>query len=251
LSPLTNRLKREELFNKETVENGDNNEITSNQSQETNIIETTSREETDENTDTEKSTYNLRHSSMAKPKPLRKNGQFSPSPFTEDKVNGNQEKRYSSYKEFMYDSTSEISDDYSMPTLTKDGYETRPSLSVLKLLPPHQLKSIENFTIERKGVGLVEFPGYTNVLGLDINSIIIFNHNEMIAYPEGTKKPPIGSGLNKKAIITLLGCRPKKDLDSYYKKYEARLKTKTIEWGGKFLGYTRESGAWSFELDHL
>jgi len=252
-SPLTNRLKRSELIKKDKETGEHSTEDNSSQSQhDNNQHDSDSSSKRSEDVSEKTVKINRLSSSLTKPKPLRKNGQFSPSPFDETQsTNGNIEKKYSTYKEFIQDSNTEPSEEYALPILTKEGYETRPSLSVLSQMPPQQLKSIENFAIEKKGIGFVEFPGYTNVMGLDLDSIIDFYPREMIAYPDVSKKPPIGSGLNKKAIITLYGCRPRKEKEEYYEKFEEKLKLKTIEGGGKFLGYTRENGAWSFEVDHF
>ena len=63
--------------------------------------------------------------------------------------------------------------------------------------------NVENFTIGRQGYGNIFFPGITNIKGMNFDDIVFFRHKEVIVYPDDSKKPELGQGLNKKAQVTL------------------------------------------------
>ena len=63
--------------------------------------------------------------------------------------------------------------------------------------------NVENFTIGRQGYGNIFFPGMTNIKGMNFDDIVFFRHKEVIVYPDDSKKPELGQGLNKKAQVTL------------------------------------------------
>ena len=43
----------------------------------------------------------------------------------------------------------------------------------------------------------------TNIKGMNFDDIVFFRHKEVIVYPDDSKKPELGQGLNKKAQVTL------------------------------------------------
>jgi len=150
-------------------------------------------------------------------------------------------------------------DEVIPPILTKEGYFTRPSIDVLDKMSEEELSNVNDFMVGCQGIGEIVFPGKTNVNGLDINRIVVFNKREVILYPNDNEKPPIGKGLNKKAIITLYKCWPftknegkkkaLKDDEKALNRFEQKLKMKTEGSKGIFLGYDKENGAWKFQVD--
>jgi hypothetical protein len=85
-----------------------------------------------------------------------------------------------------------------------EGYYTKPDVLLLSKLNKDELVQIENFVVGRQGIGSVQFPGKTDVTSLgDINTIVEFYPGEIVVYPDESKKPPVGEGLNKPAIVTL------------------------------------------------
>ena len=89
--------------------------------------------------------------------------------------------------------------------LRRAGYYTIPSMSELATMvdPETGNCTVENFTIGRQGYGNVFFPGLTNIKNMNFDDIVFFRHKEVIVYPDDSKKPELGSGLNKKAQVTL------------------------------------------------
>lgn len=88
--------------------------------------------------------------------------------------------------------------------LRRAGYYTIPSMSELSTMVDTEGNlNVENFTIGRQGYGNIFFPGITNIKGMNFDDIVFFRHKEVIVYPDDSKKPELGQGLNKKAQVTL------------------------------------------------
>ncbi len=137
--------------------------------------------------------------------------------------------------------------------------------------------NVENFTIGREGYGNIFFPGVTNVAGLNLDEIVFIRNKEVIVYPDDSKKPEMGKGLNKKAQITLdkvwpvIKCRSdgggseggssggsssrSSETPSPEKlasmKYEEKLRRACDRLGARFVEYRPETGSWVFKVDHF
>ena len=60
------------------------------------------------------------------------------------------------------------------------------------------------FTIGRTGFGSVFWPGPIVLPdNLHADAIVVFRYKEVTVYPDESSKPPVGSGLNRRAEITL------------------------------------------------
>ena len=107
-----------------------------------------------------------------------------------------------------------------------------------------------DFTVGVKGLGKVVWPGATDVSGLDLDRLVEFERGSLTVYPgEDTEgKPPLGEGLNKRAVVSLEGLGMKKKDKAAY---ERCLRDKTDEFGGKFVGYEADTGTWTFEVPHF
>ena len=107
----------------------------------------------------------------------------------------------------MYFLEEEEDDSQPQPAgvkLKRAGYYTIPSMSELStMVDPEGNLNVENFTIGRQGYGNIFFPGMTNIKGMNFDDIVFFRHKEVIVYPDDSKKPELGQGLNKKAQVTL------------------------------------------------
>jgi nuclear pore complex protein Nup98-Nup96 len=142
-----------------------------------------------------------------------------------------------------------------LPILTKHGYYTRPSLEDMKTMSVQQLSSIPTFTIGCSNKGSVTFDSPTNVLNLNIDEIALFEDHSIELYPDNLTKPPPGEGLNKPAILTIIGCWPKDKSSGEFRrdqqsctKYADILKKKSIRMGAEFLSYSAIDGAWVFRV---
>lgn len=78
-----------------------------------------------------------------------------------------------------------------------------PDLSELARMSDAELAEVKNFVVGRRGYGRVKFVGATDVRGVRINDIFVFRHRALLVYPDDEKKPPVGKGFNRPAIVTL------------------------------------------------
>ena len=100
----------------------------------------------------------------------------------------------------------------------------------------------------------------TNIKGMNFDDIVFFRHKEVIVYPDDSKKPELGQGLNKKAQVTLDKVWPvDKSTSSSIKSpeklqnmnYEEKLQKACIKLGARFVEYRPETGSWVFKVDHF
>ncbi|XP_058129913.1 nuclear pore complex protein Nup98-Nup96 [Anopheles ziemanni] len=145
--------------------------------------------------------------------------------------------------------------------LRRAGYYTIPSLDeIAQLMDEDGRCVVPNFTIGRKGYGNVYFNEPIDVAGLNLDEIVHFRHKEVIIYPDDENKPPVGSGLNRKAQITLDQVWPHdKTLHEPIKDpqrlalldYEAKLRRVCDKHDTRFLEYRPATGSWVFKVEHF
>jgi nuclear pore complex protein Nup98-Nup96 len=119
---------------------------------------------------------------------------------------------------------------------------------------------VDDFYIGRYQCGGVQFLGSTNVAGLNLDALITISENEVVVYPDERKKPPVGKGLNKKAIITFENVRPQSTDDRPLSRdeivesgFEEMLRARiasTME-DAEFLAYKADTGQVSFIVKHF
>ncbi|KAG8230236.1 hypothetical protein J437_LFUL010864 [Ladona fulva] len=176
--------------------------------------------------------------------------------------------------------------------LRRTGYYTIPSLDELATMVEEVEGDdgekkvsviVENFTVGREGYGNVFFPESFDVGGLNLDEIVHFRHKEIVVYPgdeeeegqDGTsssgprglsskptssRKPPVGSGLNRKAQVTLdrvwpvdkVTRTPVTDPDRLAAmNYEEKLQRVCAQMRTRFVEYRPQTGSWVFKVDHF
>lgn len=138
----------------------------------------------------------------------------------------------------------------SCPTLRSNDYYTKPSYERLQAMTDDELSQVEQFTIGCRGLGAVEWIGKTDVRDLDLDSLVVFERKEVIVYKDEEKKHALGKGLNKPAIVELLGIFPPRKSTSP-EIYKERVKRRTKDIGATFLDYSVEKGIWRFRVEHF
>ncbi|KAF4148651.1 Nuclear protein 96 [Phytophthora infestans] len=176
-------------------------------------------------------------------------------------------KRFMTYDEYLA-SASRVEDDgfkdteangtscaspvsTSCPTLKNKDYFTIPSYERLQTMNDHELSQVEKFTVGCRGLGAVEWVGKTDVRDLDLDELVYFEKKEVIVYRDDEKKHPLGKGLNKPAIVELLGIFPPQRKSTSPDKYKERVKQRTQDIGATFLDYSIEKGIWRFRVEHF
>ncbi|KAI3828731.1 hypothetical protein L1987_02840 [Smallanthus sonchifolius] len=148
-----------------------------------------------------------------------------------------------------------------MPKLRHSDYYTKPRIQELaakERAEPGFCRRVKDFVVGRHNHGSIKFLGETDVRRLDLESLIQFNHREVIVYMDETKKPAVGQGLNKTAEVTLLNikCIDKKTGRHFtegprVEKYEEMLKKKAEDQGAEFVSYDPVIGEWKFWVSHF
>ncbi|KAI3691934.1 hypothetical protein L6452_31737 [Arctium lappa] len=148
-----------------------------------------------------------------------------------------------------------------MPKLRHSDYYTEPRIQELaakERAEPGFCRRVKDFVVGRHGFGSIKFLGETDVRRLELESLIQFNHREVIVYMDDTKKPPVGQGLNKPAEVTLLNikCFDKKTGRHFtegprIEKYKEMLKKKAEDQGAEFVSYDPIKGEWKFRVNHF
>jgi nuclear pore complex protein Nup98-Nup96 len=144
------------------------------------------------------------------------------------------------------------------PTLSKAGYKCDPSIEVLQSMLGEDLAAVSGFSVERKGFGKIEWEGAVDVRGADLDRIAEIDQSTASMYmrdEQENKKPPVGSKLNRPAILTLLNVFPKNggaDSDEETKaKFSRRVETSTSKMGAQFVSYDSSSGEWKMRVQHF
>merc|ERR1719414_294015 len=107
---------------------------------------------------------------------------------------------------------------------------------------------------------MLNFPGYTNVLNLNIDRDVLFKKRSVSVYPDSKTKPPIGQGLNKDCIVTLLNIYPAKkssrntksalsDVDEH--QFINKLQEMNKSMDSRFLDYSIDEGNGLLKLNTL
>ena len=149
------------------------------------------------------------------------------------------------------------------PSLTLEGYWTSPDMSILKNLSDSELSKVENFAICRDKYGKIEWNGTTDVRGLDLDKLVRIDKKEVFVYGDDCDDnsgglhapPPVGTALNKRAVITLWEVFPKSsrggDESDDGKKFEEKLHKFCIANDADHISYSVATGAWVFAVKHF
>jgi Nuclear protein 96/Nucleoporin autopeptidase len=145
-----------------------------------------------------------------------------------------------------------------IPKLTKPGYEVTPSLDELAAMSEADLATLSGFSVRHDPYGVVEWEGAVDVRNADLDSSIDIGQSDVSVYTrhehEGCK-PPIGSKLNRPAVITFFNVFPKKggagaDEESKVK-FARRIEKSTSLMEAKLILYDKDRGVWKIRVEHF
>lgn len=148
-----------------------------------------------------------------------------------------------------------------LPVLENDDYYIEPSIVQLTAMAkedPESLAAVSNFTVGRNGMGSIKWLEPVDIRGAHLDDLINLAKGIVEVYPDASVKPPVGHGLNKPAMVTMLKVfkidketgKPTKDPE-VVEKYSRKLKAKAAAQGSRFVSYDGETGVWKFEVDHF
>jgi hypothetical protein len=178
----------------------------------------------------------------------------------------------------------------SLGSLAALGYATEPPMALLRSLPASALCAVPDFAVYRPGCGGICWPGATDVRALALDAIVRIECGDVMVYRDAARggggggggdgedapddddsdealaagitlrRPPVGSELNKPAIVELEGVWPDGAdapppggaVDAAAAAaFEAALRAHCATIGATFSSYDAAAGTWVFELPHF
>lgn len=137
-------------------------------------------------------------------------------------------------------------------TRFEEEYVVDPDLNGLTL---EELRRVPELTVSRPEVASITFHGLTDCSDLHIPSVIQLEVGEVLVYPNANKKPPIGSGLNKRATVRMYQCWPPNtdiaDDPSARDRYTKKIQHMTEKKSAQYIDYDCATGIWEFQVDHF
>ena len=141
------------------------------------------------------------------------------------------------------------------------AYWMKPSENELQKLPKDQRKQVKNFSVGREGCGRVEFNASVDLSLTDLKdiygNIVLIELRSLTVYPDQTKKPALGKGLNVPATIYLANSWPRqKDRRTLLPEKSGPRFNKHVDrlrkvGGTEFVRYEKDTGIWVFRVPHF
>lgn len=160
-------------------------------------------------------------------------------------------------------STSNAQAPFQMPQDDQQPgpYWMKPSEDELQKLPKDQRKQVENFSVGRQGCGWVEFNAPVDLSLSDLKdiygNIVLIELRSLTVYPDQTKKPAVGKGLNVPSTIYLANSWPRqKDRKTLLPEKSGPRFNKHVDrlrkvGGTEFVRYGKDTGIWVFRVPHF
>jgi hypothetical protein len=133
------------------------------------------------------------------------------------------------------------------PKLTKAGYSCTPSIEALQAMPAEDLAAVPEFSMTRAGVGKIEWEGAVDVRGADFDSVVIIEPKSASVYmkeEEENMKPPVGTKLNRSAILTLEGVFAPDDTQGAHERFAKKVERQTKKMGAELISFDAIMGEW-------
>ncbi|KAJ3202639.1 hypothetical protein HDU82_007209 [Entophlyctis luteolus] len=148
------------------------------------------------------------------------------------------------------------------------AYETEPSLDQLLEMSDVELTHVEGYTVRLPGVGQVKFLKPVNLLEASPNNarsgiskipgtVVILKHKVIEVYPDGTRKDPVGVGVNVPAVVKLEKCWVVDKStglvidDESDPRFDRHMKRLANMEGTELLGFNTTTGTWRFKVEHF
>ena len=152
-----------------------------------------------------------------------------------------------------------------IPTSQEDqrpgGYWMKPSENEIQNMTREQKQHVSNFSVGREGCGHVEFNAPVDLTLTPINeifgNIVSIELRSLTVYPDQSKKPALGKGLNVPSTLYLGNSWPRQrdrktplheKSGPRFNKHVDRLRKVG---GTEFVRYEKDTGVWVFKVPHF
>lgn len=141
------------------------------------------------------------------------------------------------------------------------AYWMKPSEKEIQNMTKEQLRHVSNYSVGREGCGYVEFNAPVDLTLTPLNeifgTIVQVELRSLTVYPDQTKKPVLGKGLNVPSTIHLANSWPRQrdrktplheKSGPRFNKHVDRLRKVG---GTEFVRYEKDTGFWVFKVPHF
>lgn len=146
--------------------------------------------------------------------------------------------------------------------IRKGDYWSQPDAATISNMSHMELTAVPNFVAGRMGYGQVAFLEPVDLtslpsIGSMLGKIIVFEELTCEVYPDESDKPPVGSGLNVPAKITLENCWPKDKgtgeliKDRSHPRMDAHIRRLKKVPETEFVEFDADAGVWTFKVQHF
>lgn len=140
-------------------------------------------------------------------------------------------------------------------------YWMKPAESQLNRMTQDEKRKVQNFSVGRQGCGHVEFNAPVDLSRIPLNdiyqNIVLIELRSITVYPDQSKKPPQGQGLNVPSTLYLENSWPRgrdrktplhEKSGPRFQKHVDRLRKVG---GTEFVRYEKDTGIWVFKVPHF
>lgn len=178
-----------------------------------------------------------------------------------DNSNDNEDISFVENDDDVDEDNSEKADSISESSESEQYLPDTPRIIKTKFPPDYIIEpeiadetKVRDLNITRTDIGGVMWPGYTNIKNLNLVDIINIDRDSngtpfVEVYPKTEGKPPINSGLNKRAILTFYGIKPPSKMS--IKDFEKKLQKKCKEMDAIHKSYEFDGSQWIIEVKHF
>ena len=141
------------------------------------------------------------------------------------------------------------------------AYWMKPSEKEIQNMNKEQLRHVSNYSVGREGCGYVEFNAPVDLTLTPLNeifgTIVQVELRSLTVYPDQTKKPVLGRGLNVPSTIHLANSWPRqRDRKTALHEKSGLRFNKHVDrlrkvGGTEFVRYEKDTGFWVFKVPHF
>jgi nuclear pore complex protein Nup98-Nup96 len=134
-------------------------------------------------------------------------------------------------------------------------YWMKPTKEEILSMNRMQRQKVSSFIIGREGVGEVAFDEPVDLSSINfdelLDNLVVLDIRKVTVYPDASKKPPVGKGLNVPSTIRLMNSWPRGKDKRGQNKLKKHIERLSRVPDTKLLNYDEKQGIWSFKVAHF